>query len=146
MKVKDCMCQNTYYCGPDNTVRECAEMMNEKHIGCVTVCDLKKNIVGLITDRDIVLRCVANGKDPQNTKINDVMTKDICYCKPEEEINDIENHMSKIQVKRIPVVNDKDEFIGMISLKDLAMHKEVTKEQIGGTVENICCCNNKNCC
>lgn len=143
MKVKDCMCQEAYYCSPDNTVRDCAKMMNEKHIGCVPVCDLEKNIVGMVTDRDIVLRCVANGKDVQSTKLSEIMSTDVCFCKQEEELNDIQNHMSNIQVKRIPVVNDNNEFIGMVSLKDLAEHNEVSKEQVGNTVENICCQKNK---
>lgn len=146
MKVKDCMCQEAYYCSPDNTVRECAKMMNEKHIGCVPVCDVQKNIVGMVTDRDIVLRCIANGKDAQSTKLSEIMSTEVCFCRPEEELNNIQNHISKIQVKRIPVVNENNEFIGMVSLKDLADHNQISKEQIGKAVENICNCNNKNYC
>lgn len=141
MKVKECMCQETYYCSSDNTVYECAKMMNEKNIGCVAVCDVQKNVVGLITDRDIVLRCIANGKDAQSTKLSEIMSTNICCCNQEDDMNQIQNNMSNHQVKRIPVVNDEKEFIGMVSLKDLASHNGISEEQLSSTIENICCKN-----
>ena len=148
MKVKDCMCGDICVCTPDNSVCDCAKVMNDNHIGCVPVCDLDDKVVGLITDRDIVLRCIANGKDPKNTKISEVMTCNICCCKPEQDIEDAEKDMSQIQIRRVPVVDENSKIIGIISLGDLAKNKNVSKEEVGETVENICDCtktNIKNC-
>ena len=145
MKVKDCMCKQVYYCEPNCTVLDCARIMNDKHVGCIAICNVNKNVVGIVTDRDIVLRCVANKKNAEETKISDIMSTNICCCSPEEDINEVENNMSKIQVKRIPVINDSDEFVGMVSLKDLAIHNEVSQERIGYTVEKICSEDKNNC-
>ena len=148
MKVKDCMCGDICICTPDNSVCDCSKLMNEKHIGCVPVCDLENNIVGLVTDRDIVLRCIACDKDPKNTKLSEIMTCNICCCKPEQDILDVEDEMCKTQVRRIPVVDDNNKIVGILSLGDLAKNKNISEESVGKTIEGICDCTTlhlKNC-
>lgn len=147
MKVKDCMCTDACICTPESSVCDCAKIMNDNHIGCIPVCNSEDKVVGIITDRDIVLRCVACGKDPQNTKLSEVMTcNDICCCNPEQDICDAENDMCKSQIRRIPVVDENNKIVGMLSLGDLAKNQNVSKEEIGQTIENICCNDKKHCC
>ena len=138
MKVQDCMCGDICVCSPENTVCDCSKLMN----------DAENKVVGLVTDRDIILRCIASGKDPKNTKINEIMTKNVCCCKPEQDVCDAEQDMCETQVRRIPVVDNNNKIIGMLSLGDLAKNKNVSKEDVGKTVEGICDCatiNIKNC-
>ena len=119
------MCNNIYYCLPNSTVTECAKIMNEKHVGCIPVCDEGKNLVGLVTDRDITLRCIASNKDCNTTKV-------------------VENKMAENKIRRIPIV-DNNKVIGMITLGDLAKNKEINSEGVCATLEDICCTNkNKN--
>ena len=110
-------------------------------------CNHENQLVGLVTDRDLVLRCIAIDKDPKNTKVSDVMTSNICCCNQEQEINEAEKTMCNTQIRRIPVVNDNNEVIGMLTLGDLAKNCNISTEEVGNTIENICDCsnNNKNC-
>ena len=74
MKVKDCMCGEVCWVKPDTKVYEVAKIMNQNHIGCVPVCDDQNTLVGIITDRDIILRGVACDKDVKTTNASDIMT------------------------------------------------------------------------
>ena len=148
MKVQDCMCGDICVCSPENTVCDCSKLMNNRHVGCVPVCDAENKVVGLVTDRDIILRCIACDKDPKNTKISEIMTTNVCCCKPEQDVCDAEQDMCETQVRRIPVVDNNNKIIGMLSLGDLAKNNNVSKEDVGKTVEGICDCatiNIKNC-
>ena len=98
MKVKDCMCNNVIYVEPSNTVHDCAYMMSNKHIGCIPVCDNSQNVVGLVTDRDIILRCIACNKDPKTTPVSEIMTCKVCCCNSEADIQEAERLMSENQV------------------------------------------------
>ena len=74
MKVKDCMCNEVEYATPSSTVHDCVTMMYNKHIGCVPVCDNNDCICGIVTDRDVLLRCVACDKDIHQTPVIDIMS------------------------------------------------------------------------
>ena len=144
MKVKDRMCNNIYYCLPNSTVTDCAKLMNEKHVGCIPVCDEGKNLVGLVTDRDITLRCIASNKDCNTTKVSDIMTCNVYSCTLDDDIKNVENKMAENKIRRIPIV-DNNKVIGMITLGDLAKNKEINSEGVCATLEDICCTNkNKN--
>lgn len=137
MKVKDCMCNEIYTCTPETTIAECAKKMGGNHIGCIPVCNNNNEILGIVTDRDLVLRCVACGKDPKTTKVNDIMTSDICCCTPTDDIENVENKMNKLHVRRIPVVEGK-KVIGMVTLADLVQSPSIDKNGVYFTIENIC--------
>lgn len=144
MKVKDCMCYEVAYLTPDSTVEDCAKLMCSKHVGCIPVCDNNKTIVGLVTDRDVILRSIACNKDIKTTPISDIMTCQICSCGPEEDINEAEKKMSEEQIRRLPVVDENNKIIGIITLGDLCANKDVNTEGVCNTLENICKYNNKN--
>ena len=143
MKVRDCMCNSVSYATPANTVQECAAMMSNNHIGCIPVCDNSKNVVGLITDRDITLRCVACNKDPKTTPVSEIMTCEVCCCNSDADITEAQNIMSENQIKRIPVI-ENNKIVGILTLGDLAANNEVNNENVGYTLNNICNCNRKN--
>ncbi len=144
MKVRDCMCGDICVCTPENTVCDCSKNMNEYKIGFMPICDEENNVVGLVTDRDIVLRCIACGKDPKQTKLSEIMSTNVCCCKPEQDISEAEEKMCKEQIKRLPVIDENNKIIGVITFGDLANNNEISQQEVGKTAENICNCNSQN--
>ena len=143
MKVKDCMCQEVSCVTPQNTVKDCATIMSNKHVGCIPVCDNSQNVVGLVTDRDIVLRAVACNKDVSITPVSEIMSCEVCTCTPDADITEAERIMSQNQIKRIPVV-ENNKIVGILTLGDLAANEQVENKGVNDTLNNICGCNNKN--
>lgn len=144
MKVKDCMCHEIAYLTPESTVEDCAKLMCNKHIGCIPICDNNKTVVGLVTDRDIILRSIACNKDIKTTPVSDIMTCNVCYCTQDEEINEAEKKMSNEQIRRLPVVDENNKIIGIITLGDLCKNQNINTDEVSKTLENICNYNNKN--
>lgn len=143
MKVKDCMCCEVAYVNPDCSVEECAKLMSNNHIGCVPVCDESKKIVGLVTDRDIILRTVGCGKEIKNTPVSDIMTCNVCWCEPDIDVQEAEKIMSDNQVRRLPVI-ENNKVVGILTLGDLAANTNINTEGVSITLENICGCDKKN--
>ena len=143
MKVKECMCAEVCYCKPDSTISQVAKMMCENHIGCIPVCNEDNCVVGILTDRDIILRAVACDKDAQNTKVSDVMSGNIICCDCNSEINDVSKKMGEEQIRRIPVT-ENGKLVGILTLGDLAKNEQINSEFVGETAECICRCGSKN--
>lgn len=118
MKVKDIMTDELAVISPDATVIEAAQLMQKHNVGAVPVCE-GSNIVGLVTDRDIVVRNIAHGKDPNHTPVRDVMTTEVKSISPETNISQAAGIMATQQIRRLPVIED-DHLVGMVSLGDLA--------------------------
>lgn len=139
MKVRDCMCNDVACVGPEATVSDVAKLMQEKHVGCIPVCDTNQKILGLVTDRDLILRTLACDKDIKQTKVSDVMTTNVYNCTPEAEVEDVEQIMCDCQIRRVPVV-ENDQIIGIITIGDLANNKNVNSDEMSYTFERICKC------
>jgi CBS domain-containing protein len=118
LKVKDIMTDELAVISPDATVIEAAQLMQKHDVGAVPVCE-GSNIVGLVTDRDIVVRNIAHGKDPNHTPVRDVMTTEVKSISPETNISQAAGIMATQQIRRLPVIED-DRLVGMVSLGDLA--------------------------
>lgn len=140
MKVKECMCNNVLYCKPETTINDVAKQMNQNHIGCMPVCDNNNNLVGLVTDRDIILRAVACDKNTVTTPVSEIMTTKIYSCDSNAELSEATKLMSDMQIKRVPVL-DNGKVIGIITLGDLANNEEVSGKTVNQILENICNCN-----
>ena len=143
MKVKDCMCNNVVWLEPETSVCDCAKIMSEKHIGCMPVCDKNQNVVGFVTDRDIILRTVACNKDINTTKLSDIMSTNVCCCDVNSNVEQATKLMCDNQIRRIPVV-ENNKIVGILTLGDLAKNKDINNNEVAKTFENICDCNNKN--
>jgi len=122
MKVRDAMTHDVRLAKPDQTIREAARIMAEIDAGSVPVSD-NDRLVGMITDRDIAVRAVAQGKSP-DTKIGEVMSHEVLYCFEDEELEEVSRNMGDVKVRRMPVVNRDKRLVGIISLGDLARHEE----------------------
>ena len=148
MKINECMCPDVCYVLQECNVYDAARIMNENHIGCIPVVDHEKQVLGIITDRDIVLRGVACDKNVRTTKVSEIMTTNVCTCRIDEKIENVQNIMAKNQIRRIPIVDEQNKMVGILSMGDLAHHtQKIGNENFTSTVENICDCNGniKNC-
>ena len=142
MKVNECMCNNVWLVKPEETIANVAKLMCSNHIGCVPVCDTNNCICGILTDRDIILRAIACDKDVKNTKVSDIMTTNVCTCKKDDEVTNAESKMANNQIRRLPVCDDNNHVIGILTLGNLANHdNELGKAEVCTTIGNICNCN-----
>ncbi len=140
MKIEDLMSEEVCWVKPDTKISEIAKIMEQNHVGCVPVCDDENSVVGIITDRDIVLRGVACDKDVNNTMASDIMTCNVCTCSKEDDIYDVEEKMIENQIRRIPVV-DNNKIMGIVTLGDLSHYDdEIGEEEICDTIGGICEC------
>lgn len=126
MKVKDVMTKNVAYIKPDATVIEAAKLMQQHNIGSIPVCD-QTGVVGMVTDRDIVVRNVIMGTDPQSTPVSNIMTTKIATVTSDTDVNTLGDIMAKNQVRRIPVVDNKT-LVGIVALGDLAADRRFDVE------------------
>jgi len=143
MKVKDCMCKEVVFIRPEDSVCDCAQMMKQHQVGCIPVCDCNHQIVGLITDRDVILRTVACNKDAKTTPVSEVMTCNVCCCPSDADVQEAEQLMQTNKVRRLPIV-ENNKVIGILTLGDLAANQQVDNEQVSTTLEDICKDNQKN--
>jgi len=118
MRVSEAMTRDVYISNPDETIQQAALAMAGIDAGALPVAD-KDRLVGMITDRDIAIRGVAEGKSP-HTKVRDVMTTDVKYCFDDQDIEEVSLNMGDIQVRRLPVVDRRKRLVGILSLGDVA--------------------------
>lgn len=143
MKIRECMCHETICVKPDATVEEVAKQMKDNHIGCMPVCDNSKKIVGLVTDRDVVLRCVACNKDAKNVPVSEIMTTDVYTAGPDDDIEQATEKMCDCNIRRIPIVENGC-LKGMLTISDLSVSPLCSTETVGYVVEEICGCHSRN--
>ena len=124
MKVSKCMTRDVELVSPTQTIREAAQMMADLDAGALPV-QQDDRLVGMITDRDIAVRAVAQGKSPE-TPVRDVMSPELLYCFDDQEIEDVSRNMGEVKVRRLPVVNRDKRLVGIISIGDLARKEEQT--------------------
>lgn len=139
MKAHELMTVEPACCTPDQTVQEAAELMRDNDCGCVPVVeDTKANrIVGLVTDRDITCRCIAEGKGP-DTLVREAMSSDPKCCGPDDDVDTVERIMVEAQVRRVPVVDARGCCVGIIAQADLALNERAASDRdVGRVVEQI---------
>jgi CBS domain-containing protein len=133
MKVSKIMSRDVTLLNPDQTICVAASLMAEIDAGALPVGE-NDRLVGMLTDRDIVIRAVAQGRSA-DTKVAAVMSKEVLYCFDTDEIDDVARNMGKARVRRLPVVNRDKRLVGIVSLGDLARNDDATN--IGQTVTRV---------
>jgi len=118
LKVEDVMVKEVVTINANASVREAAKIMNHHEIGCLIASSHGK-AVGIITERDILKRVVAEAKDPEKTKVKDVMSKPLIVVEPEMDLEEAAKLMFKMKIKKLPVV-DSGRLAGLVTLTDLA--------------------------
>jgi CBS domain-containing protein len=118
MKVRECMTSDVEIADPEQTIQDAALVMARLDAGVLPVGE-NDRLVGIITDRDIAIRGVAEGKGP-DTKVREVMSGEVKYCFEHEDVDDVLRNMGDLQVRRLPVLNQDKRLVGIIALGDLA--------------------------
>ena len=133
--IRDVMTLNPECVSEKDSIRDVARIMKNADTGVVPVVDGKK-IIGLITDRDIVVRGLAEGKNLENVRVNELMTKSIRSVREDASVDEALELMGNAEIRRIPVVNHNDELVGIVSLGDIASQAN-RDGKVGQTVESI---------
>jgi len=123
MQISEIMSRDVVIVAPGDSVQEVAQKMAEIDAGIIPVGE-DDRLVGMVTDRDIVIRAVAKGKTPGKCTARDVMSPDVKYCYEDETLEDAARNMSSLQVKRLLVLNREKRLVGIVSLGDLALEPE----------------------
>jgi CBS domain-containing protein len=123
MEVREIMTGDPAVCEMSQSVKDAAEMMEECDCGAIPVVESleTKRLVGIITDRDIALRAVAKGLDPLETRVGDCMTADITFVHPDSTLEEVQQIMENLQVRRVPIVDNDQLVCGIVSLADIAL-------------------------
>lgn len=122
-KIKELMTPQVQTCPSTATVKEAAQVMKSSDIGDVIVLDESNQICGIVTDRDITIRVVAEGKDPNTIRLDDVCSKDLTTLTPDSTVGEAVELMRNKAVRRLPVV-ENGKPVGIISIGDLAVERD----------------------
>ncbi|WEX10190.1 CBS domain-containing protein [Chelativorans sp. AA-79] len=118
MKVSEMMTRDVRVANPDDTIQQAARIMAEIDAGSLPVGD-NDRLVGMLTDRDIAVRAIAQGQGP-DCRVGDIMTRDVRYCFEDEDTDHVAHNMADQQIRRLPVVSRDKRLVGILSLGDLA--------------------------
>lgn len=135
MLAKEIMTPNVEVGNPEMTLVEAARKMKEGDFGMLPIGE-NDRLVGTITDRDIAVRGVADGKDVNQCKVREVMSEGIHYCFEDQELDEISKKFSNHQIRRLPVLNRDKRLVGILSLGDLS-HSQLDPEKVEQTLSQI---------
>lgn len=128
MKIEQIMTPYVRCVKPDVTLVEAAVVMRDMDVGALPICEGGR-LIGMLTDRDLALRAVAECRDPRWTMVKDVMTDGVVYIYSDQEVEDAAELMERKQVRRLPVLNREKRLVGIVSLGDVAIH---TSNELSG--------------
>ena len=135
MLVQEVMTRGAECTRPDATLQAAAQRMSALNVGSLPVCE-DDRLVGMITDRDITVRSVSAGHDPQADRVLDAMTPGIAYCFEDQNVEEAAQLMKEKQIRRLPVLNRQKRLVGIVALGDLAVQTG-DEELAGDTIEGI---------
>ena len=137
-KCSDIMTKDVVTCSTDATIVEVAQLMKTEDIGPVLIVDneTSNTLVGIVTDRDIVLKVIADGQDANTTRVGDVMSKKLVTCHADDDVDVAMKAMAQFQLRRVPVVEENMRLVGIISQADLATRVDAP-EKTGEVVKEI---------
>ena len=122
MKVYEVMTANPEVIKADDTVLKAAETLARSNIGALPV-EEDDRLIGMLTDRDIVVRVVAGGRDPKKTRVEEVVSSETKYCYEDEDVEHVAENMNQLLVRRLPVMNRDKRLVGIVSIEDIAPRK-----------------------
>lgn len=138
MKVQELMTKNTVSVGREEPVSAAARLLKRENIGALPVCDDQGRLQGILTDRDITVRCVAAGRDPSKTAIREIMTNGVYTVSPADSVETAMTLMSKAQIRRLPV-SENGKLKGILSLADLAQDSHYEMETAAALSDITAC-------
>jgi len=138
MKAREIMTANPRTVTPDTNLPEVARLMKSEDVGIVPVVDGagSQRLVGVVTDRDIALRIVAEGRDATTARVSDVMSTNVSTCREDADVEDVMSVMGKEQVRRVPIVDERGALVGIVAQADIVLQAKSDKKA-ERTVEQI---------
>ena len=137
MKAREIMTRDPRTVTPDTRLPEVARLMQSEDVGVIPVVDGDaRNLVGVVTDRDIALRVVGEGRDPNGTTVRDVMSNGVHTCSEEDSVDDVMEMMGREQVRRIPIVDERGTLVGIVAQADVVLQAGSDKKS-ERTIEKI---------
>ena len=133
MKVSEIMTTNVECVTPETAITELAEKMKSLDVGFLAVCQADR-ITGTVTDRDIVIRGIAGGRDLKSTKAQDIMSKEVHWCFENDDIEDVAKKMREKEVRRMLLLDQNKRLVGVVSIGDIA---KVEEKESGKTLKDI---------
>jgi CBS domain-containing protein len=123
MQIREIMTRDVEVVPFDAPVREAAAKMKQLDVGVIPVCDGQK-LTGVLTDRDIAVRLAAEGRNPSETRVADIMTRDLYYCFEDQEVEEAATVMEAGQIRRLPILDHDRQLVGIISLGDISVRSD----------------------
>jgi CBS domain-containing protein len=130
-KINEVMTQRPRAVTPQTSIRDAARLMQEEDVGALPVVDDGTRLVGIVTDRDVAIRVVAGGLDPEGTKVGEVASAEVVALGPDDDLDEALKLMAHAQVRRVPIVVRENELVGMLAQADVA---RASKEKTTGEV------------
>jgi CBS domain-containing protein len=121
MQVAEIMTRDPEVVTSDFILKDAALKMRELDVGMLPIRN-EDRLVGMLTDRDITVRATAEGRDPSNTKVSEVMTPEVVYCFEDQDVSEAAKLMQEKQIRRLPILNRQKKLVGIVSLGDVAVH------------------------
>lgn len=121
MKNSDLCVRQVEVATPETSVRSAAQRMSESGVGSLVVVDALRRPLGIVTDRDLVVRCLAAGRNPQRTLLREVMSGPPAWVREDGEAQEAVDEMARLRVRRLPVVDDRDRLVGILALDDVVL-------------------------
>lgn len=134
--VADVMTRDVRSMTPQDTLGDAAKVMDELNVGVVPVCDGDR-LVGVVTDRDIIVRGLARDADPRSCKLVDVMSGHVRTARPDDDVDDVLAEMANAQIRRMPVVDGQDRLVGILSIGDIAAKSPGDEGDVGESLGDI---------
>ena len=128
MRIRDCMSCAVVTIAPEESVALAARLLARHDLGALPVCGHRGKLLGMVTDRDIVTRCIAAGQDPARVPVSDIMSRHPAVVRGDGDLREAAARMSARQVRRLPVVEEDGRLAGIVSLNDLARSRRVDME------------------
>jgi CBS domain-containing protein len=135
MLLKEIMTRDVEIVNASALLKEAAAKMKALDVGVIPVCDGNR-LTGILTDRDITIRATADGRDPNKTKVTEVMSTDLAYCLEDQEVEEAVSVMEARQIRRLPVLNEEKRLVGIVSLADIAIHAG-DRDLAGETLQQV---------
>jgi CBS domain-containing protein len=135
MQLRDVMTHQVEVVRPGAAVQEAAALMRDLDVGSLPVCDGTR-LQGMVTDRDITIRATADGRDPRQTPVREVMTSELFYCFEDQPVEEAASLMEEHQIRRLPILNRQKDLVGIVSLGDLAVDTS-DEELVGEVLEEV---------
>lgn len=140
MQAQELMTTDPACCTTDDNLEHAAKLMRENDCGAIPVCESENpgKVVGMVTDRDLAVRGLANGQGPEDT-VRECMSSEVHSCAPDSSVEEVEETMARHQIRRVPIIDADGTLLGIVAQADLALAEDgdVSDEKVGEVVETI---------